>query len=331
MTEKRLPVVVSNSSIQTFKACRRQYWLKYYRRLKPKTEAQVGPLALGSRVHLALEQWYAMRLEYPDTDIGLQALLDIWAELVEDDRLLVIATGGFLDDFNKEVELGRIMLEGYVQWIEEEGIDALYEVIGLEETLEYPILDGEVLVAGKVDQRLRRKVDGALLVRDFKTSAAFADLLKTIEMQEQFLLYMTLEQLLKSESDRVAGAVVTALRKVKRTAASKPPYYTQVEVEHNVFTLRNFFKRLIGECTLILDMHKQLDNGADHQMLAFPSPGRDCSWRCEFAAGCAMFDNGGAVEEWLADNFQESDPYAYYGDSSPIARLENETKSKEKS
>lgn len=325
MTEA-LPVVVSNSSIQTFKHCRRRYWLRYYRRLKPKTDKQVGPLALGSRVHVALEQWYGLRLENPGVDIGLPELLEIWAELVEDDRLLVVATGGLIDDFNKEVELGRVMLEGYVQWIEEEGIDSLYEVIGLEETLEYPVLDGEVLVVGKVDQRLRRTVDGALLVRDFKTAAAFADLLKTIEMQEQFLLYMTLEQLLKSESDRVAGAVVTALRKVKRTAASKPPYYTQVEVEHNVFTLRNFYKRLIGECSLILDMHNQLDEGADHQMIAFPSPGRDCSWMCEFAAGCSMFDNGGAVEQWLEDNFQYSDPYEYYGDSSPIAKLENQSK-----
>ena len=68
----------------------------------------------------------------------------------------------------------------------------------------------------------RLRADGARLIRDFKTAANFGDLYKTAPQNEQFILYMVLEMLKKDEKDRVGGALITALRKTKRTAAAKP-------------------------------------------------------------------------------------------------------------
>ena len=323
--EEREPIVVSNSSIQTWKDCRRKYWLSYMRRLRPKQEKKSGPLALGSRVHSALETYYGELLENPaltDRD----RLMEIWADLVKDDRLVLEAEGQFTDDFDNEAELGRIMLEGYYDWVEEEGIDSRYEIIGLEDTLEYPFHDGQVRVVGKLDQRVRDTVDGTLLVRDFKTSANFADLMKTLEMNEQFLLYMTLEHLLKGEGDRVSGAIVTALKKVKRTANARPPFYTNERVDHNVFTLRSFYKHLVGVSSDILNAWRDVEDGADPHIVMYPHPTRDCSWKCPFAAGCSMFDNGGAAEQWLADNFEVGSPFAYYGDSDPTKKTATPSK-----
>ena len=84
------------------------------------------------------------------------------------------------------------------------------EIVSQEETLSQPMLDGQVLLVGKIDQRVKRKADGTRFIRDFKTSANFADLMKTTQMNEQFLLYMVLEALQKGETERVEGAIVTA-------------------------------------------------------------------------------------------------------------------------
>jgi CRISPR/Cas system-associated exonuclease Cas4 (RecB family) len=138
---------LSNSEIQTYKDCRRKWWLAYYRRLKPKQKKYSGPLALGSRVHEALDQYYS-------TD---SPLLDIYASLVQEERKLVEAQTEFTSDFETEADLGRIMLEGYLDWVEEEGIDAELEFISTEEILTMPMFDGSVQLQGKLDMRVRRK------------------------------------------------------------------------------------------------------------------------------------------------------------------------------
>lgn len=317
---ERDPIVISNSSIQVFKDCRRKFWLSYYRRLKPREEKMSGALALGSRIHRALELYYAevaLKREVDDS-----RLTEIWAELIADDRMILEAEGRYTDDFDNEAELGRIMLEGYLEWLQSEGIDSSLEIVSQEETLSQPMLDGQVLLVGKIDQRVRRKADGVRFIRDFKTSANFSDLMKTAQMNEQFLLYMVLEALQRGESDRVEGAIITALKKVKRTANARPPFYEQVEVQHNIFTLRNFYKRLHGTLTDIVEMWRALEEGADPMIVAYPHPTRDCSWKCPFASICPMFDDGSAVERAIEDQFVVGSPYAYYGESDPLKKQE---------
>ena len=58
-TENKEPYRLSNSEIQVFKDCRRKWWLNYYRRLQPKQKDYTGALALGSRIHEALDQHYS--------------------------------------------------------------------------------------------------------------------------------------------------------------------------------------------------------------------------------------------------------------------------------
>ena len=309
-------IVVSNSSIQTFKQCRRKFWLEHYRKLRPKLRETTGALALGSRIHKALELYYGEIGDgVPSADVDL---MKIWSDLCEEDRFILLSE--FIDTttFDNEAELGRIMLEGYLEWLEDEGIDSDLEILSQEETLEAEFLSGRVKVVGKIDQRVKRRSDNARLIRDFKTSANFGDLYKTIQMNEQFILYMVLEMLKKDEDDRVAGAIVTALKKNKRTAAARPPFYEQIEVGHNIFELRNFYKRLQGELQQIVQMWDALEEGQDHQVVAYPTPTRDCSWKCSFAAVCPMFDDGSDVERALSDQFEARSPFEYYGDSDPL-------------
>ena len=109
------PYVLSNSEIQVFKDCRRKWCLGYYRRLQPKQKQFTGALALGSRIHEALDIHYSTGKD----------LLEAHAELVKRDIDLLVAEYRDTYDLEAEAELGRIMLEGYQEWMATSRLDAL--------------------------------------------------------------------------------------------------------------------------------------------------------------------------------------------------------------
>jgi hypothetical protein len=297
-------VRLSNSEIQTFKDCRRRWWLTYYRRLKPKQQEFTGALALGSRVHAALDEYYANGVP----------LLKAHADLVQRDKELLESDFRDTYELDNEAELGRIMLEGYLQWVEENGIDSELEIISTEETIIAPLFNGEVELQGKLDMRVRRKVDGARMFRDFKTvGGSLSDFANLAPMNEQILTYMLLESTKTDEANRSDGGIFTMLKKVKRTASARPPFYDQIEVRHNIFTLRSFWNRLHGTITDLMRVRKALDANEDPSFHAYPSPSRDCKWKCQFYTVCTLIDDGSASEEALSEMFEKSDPYAYYG------------------
>lgn len=298
------PIRISNSEIQTFKDCRRRWWLSYYRRLQPKTQQMTGALALGSRVHEALDMYYSKNIP----------LLEAHAQLVEIDKQKLIESYRDTYDLESEAELGRIMLDGYLQWVEENGIDAELEMISTEEIIEMPLMDNSVILQGKIDMRVRRKADGVRMFRDFKTvGGSFTDFGSMAHMNEQILTYMMLETAQNKEGERSEGGIFTMLKKVKRSANAKPPFYEQIEVRHNVFALRSFWQRIHGTLTDMMNARKYLDEGGDHRFIAYPHPTRDCKWKCSFFTICPMFDDGSAAESAIEDSYEVSNPYAYYG------------------
>ena len=305
MTTETTPIRISNSEIQTFKDCRRRWWLTYYRRLKPKVKDFTGALALGSRIHEALDRHYTTG----------QDLLEAHSDLIKEDMKKMTDSGRDTSSLETEADLGRVMLEGYLEWVEQEGIDAELEMISTEEILERPMMDGRVILQGKIDMRVRRKIDGARMIRDFKTvGGSFADFGAMAHMNEQVKTYMLLDEVQTPEDDqRTDGAIFTMLRKVKRGAYAKPPFYDQIEVRHNRFTLRAFLEQLEGTFEDMLRVRDALDAGESHYKHAYPTPSKDCKWKCQFFATCPLFDDGSAAEAALSDSFEVSDPYGYYG------------------
>lgn len=296
------PYKVSNSEIQAFKECRRKWYLNYYRRLVPKTVRAEGPLVLGTRVHNALESFY-----------NGNDLIESYMLFLEEDRILALTEGLDVDKVLSEGEMGRIMLEGYIQWIEEEGIDAKYEIISNEETLSMPMLDGRVELRGKLDMRLRRLSDGTRLIRDFKTvGQTFEQYASTLHLNEQALTYMTLDAYHNTEEDRADGALFTLFKKNKQTARAKGPFYAEEEVLHNIFTLRSFWIRLNATLSDMMSVKDALDAGANHQGVAYPRPSNDCTWKCQFFSICGMMDDGSAVEDAIADHYNVGNPDERY-------------------
>jgi len=293
---------ISNSEIQTFKDCKRKWWLGYYRGLQPIGQQTTGPLALGTRIHAALEAYY--------TD-G-QDLVEVHSKLLDEDRQKLLLDERDVTELENEGELGRIMLEGYMGWLAETGADSEWEVVDAERVVGVSLFDGEVELRGKLDMRVRRLADDVTLFVDHKTCAQFTDLSRGAYMDEQFLTYHMLETLDPSNQFRSDGGVYNMLKKVKRTASARPPFYERLEVRHNKQMLRSFWARIHGEITDIMRLKAQLDAGADHRQVAYPRPSRDCHWKCPFFAVCPLLDDGSAAEHMLSDLYRVGDPDARY-------------------
>lgn len=316
---------VTNSELSTYLDCRRRWWLSYYRRLTPIHEKTVGPLTLGTRVHYALQALH-------DTEMFAAGIgpLDAYDDLGATDRERLDAQ--YVDDeygvpaevlkqFQSELELGRIMVEGYLEWLAETGADSEFEVIGAEEKVDVPFAEirgRTVRLLGKFDLRVRRLRDGARLFIDYKTCGSISGRLQTIQMEQQFLMYQLLERLHGAETgqtEMTQGSMVGLLRKVKRTATAKPPFYFRAEVHHSDVELRGYYNRVYHEITDLLRLEDDLKTAEAPAQVAYPRPSRDCTWKCQFKLVCPMFDDGSDAERFLADNFVEYDPLTRYDDT----------------
>lgn len=295
---------VSNSEIQTFKRCRRKWYLAYYRKLRTTKEYKTGALMLGTRVHEALAVFYDLQPQDPVAYIK-KVYEDAVNELDPEDA----ATR---DDLNKEASLATIMVEGYVEWVAESGVDDDLDVLSTETEIAVDFKELPVTLIGKLDTRVRRRSNQQLFSMDHKTCADFGGLTRTLQLGEQPLMYQLLERMSSPEGEHVSGGLFNMLRKVKRTAKANPPFYMREFVHHNEHELRNFYLRLYGTLQNMIKAEEDLNNGVPHHIAAYPTPNRDCSWDCDFYAVCQMFDDGSRIEDLLATAYKVHDPYKRY-------------------
>lgn len=318
-TDARL---LSNSEIQTFKRCRRKWWLAWHRGLRARRERAVGPRAIGDRIHRALACHYVA-----DGEQRLDAR-DALERFIKDDITDILKAHEDLEDetraqlakeLNRDADLERAMIEGYLQWIEETGEDANLIVLGAEmyEEAPLPSLTGRggvpVYIIAKMDARVRRVTDAAILFIDHKTVGDFTQKTLTLKMDEQMLWYDIIETLnAVPVGDRSAGALFNMLRRVKRTMKAKPPFYMRLEVRHNRYEIESFYVRLYGVIQEILRTEARLDAGGNHHQIAYPTPSPNCTWDCDYFTICPLFDDGSRVEAMIETYFTAGNPLAYY-------------------
>jgi RecB family exonuclease len=300
---------ISNSEIQTYKSCRRRWYLAYYRELglTGSAEKSVGARQLGTKVHVALDKMYSENAN------PIEVVNALYAEDIE-------RWPSAREALQREADLARAMLEGFVQWIEETGADEFIRVVATEQALEVPLdaIPG-IRLKGKLDQRVIRELDGARLFRDWKTVGDLSTPLRLLPIDEQMKFYHLLEHLDALDKtgsgppEPTGGALYAMLRKVKRTGRANPPFYDQIEVRHNLETLRSMWLRTVRVIHEIVALRAELDSGVDHRYAAYPRPSRDCSWSCDFLPICPMFDDGSNVEGLIAEHYTHVDPDARYG------------------
>jgi hypothetical protein len=326
--------LLTNSEFTTKLRCPRKWWLSYYRRLALKSRDYSGPLAKGDRVHRALACWYVPdgkpRI---DPRTALEAIIaEDWQSLSEQVRAKSPdedeeALGKLAQKFNDSCSLERIMIEGYMEWIEETGTDSEYRIIGPEQVIwwdtEVPIEDFEgnsgnfpgtpVRVIGKLDAQIERISDNVRMLMDHKTTPDMKALQKTLHGNPQSLTYLLLQWLGTPAGETYCNtALWNMLKKVKRTERAKPPFYERVEVSYNEHELESHKKALLAVSRDILRIREELNVGADHHSVVPKNWIKDCDWDCDFLPICPLFDDGSRVEDAITNLYRQVDPLARY-------------------
>jgi RecB family exonuclease len=295
----------SNSTFRTAARCPRNWYLSYFLGYgnRPENSNPVTVATLGTRVHCALEAYYGY-------DLDPIAALRVIYYLAERER------PGHVDELRKQHDYAKAMINGYLRWIEEEGIDAALEIIATEGLEERDIMLPDrtiVKLVAKLDQKVRRLTDGAILFRDFKTVGTLSKA-HLLVLDEQMRFYSLLEALEASETgERADGGLYTMLLRSKRTAKANGPFYREVEVRYNRHDHDSMMMRTRGRAQHLVDVTRRLENGGDHRALTPPNPGDYCGWGCPFTLICPLMDDGSRWEDALQANFVKRDPFAYYG------------------
>lgn len=303
---------LSHSEMKMWQRCRRKWWLSSYRNLVPLQEKKSGAAALGTRVHEALEVMY---------EVSDDAALATLAAGIEADAA---AFPEQADQIRKDGDMAMAMVEGYIQWSAEDGVDQDLEIIDVEAKIAVKLPDSPVTLVGKLDQRARRKSDGARVFVDHKTVDDFSRV-ALLKQDTQMKHYHLMEFLKLLEEGvppeeavevRTGGAYYNMLRKVKRTGRAKPPFYMREYVGHNMDDLRSYFFHVWAVAAEIIEAELALDAGQDHHLVAYPNPTRDCSWDCDFQAVCPMFDDGSDAEGMVEMIYRKGNYMSRYDDDS---------------
>lgn len=304
----------TNSEMKTWQRCRRKWYLGQYLRRGKRTPEFGRPTSLGTIVHSALQDIY---------DPAKRAV-DVLAEMDKRREADLAEYPRYTEDILKDHAFARIMVEGYLEWLAEEGHDQDLELVETERGLEVGMPGYEpenVTLLSKLDARVVDRQSGARWALEHKTAPSVKMQLPLLQIDFQLLTEHLVEYLnlleeghTQEEADalRVDGVKYNMLRKVKRTAASKPPFYAREEVRHNIHELRNHWahvKTLIDE---IVAARAKLDAGADHHSVVPPNPTRDCSWDCPFLQICGMMDDGSDWWGAVNDIYEEVDPLERY-------------------
>lgn len=294
--------MVSLSEMVEWRDCHRKWYLHHHLGLSKKDKS--GALALGSNVHEALQVYYGPEGTKEDSLARFESIY--WSVKSQ-------ANEYEIEGVMKDEKLGRIMLEGFFEWVEETGTDAHLEILEAESEIEYliDVKGTPVIIMGKRDLIGRNALTGTAALVDHKTCQSFSDNL--MDLNEQARMYLLLQRLVGSTE--VQEVIWNKLRKVQRTARAVPPFYMREEIYVSEEELRNFFIRIRGIIHDILRMQARLAAGEDPYEVCYPRPNSECGWKCPYRKVCPIMDSDpAAAKEMLSDMFEVEDPYARYLD-----------------
>ena len=308
-------ISISNSEIATFDRCRRKWYAAYYLGLAPAEPDIVGNAILGTRIHAALEGLYGYGLD------PLTVIATLYQQAIDEHP-------DWRTELQAEMDLATTMLDGYIEWAAETGIDAGLRVVAVEQEVQvpFPRVPGVTLRA-RMDQVTLNEDTGLVSFLDWKTAATF-DRHEILALDPQFKFYSVTQRLAKGPgAPLVDGGIIRTLRRVKRTAKSNPPYYQSDSFRYTPEQLDAAELRIAAICRQILQARVYLDrayqdaggaldlvNDVQRQEL-YPSPRlNECRWDCPFLTLCPMMDDGSDWPAVITDGtrYVQQDPYQYY-------------------
>ncbi len=279
------------SDFTAFMNCRRSWAMGSVLKLHKKREAP-SVSAVGTLFHLGAQAWYSGGSKE-------LALATVRAHIATDREHVL--SPAWLKEFDSNGVLAVRMVEGYIDWVLEEGKDVGWTVAGVERTIsvEWPGRPG-ITVTGTADLEIVDHWDLIKLV-DFKTrdsvDPGFAD---SIDFQRKAYAVLRLLE----DGVMYAGAIHRYAKRSKRTSRATPPFFGEHELHFTVEGLRRHFKimdTMLGEMVPLAQQAADLGVAGLTAPALYPNPGKDCSWRCPFTEVCDTVDSGGfeyMLSEW---------------------------------
>lgn len=302
---------VSHSEIVTFKRCRRKWYLQYYMRYRRKTRQVRIARETGIIVHGALHEYYKAG---GDEDAAIN-----WITAQRDNDVPLAETYE-RDDLVQSFRLAAAIVDGYFDWLAETGADSDLTITGSELSLTAPGPIEGVTLFGNLDI-VAEHADGAAVVMDTKVVASIDEMVRSLHINEQALMYALLVKVNDPDPDRPFRVVWSMLKKTLRTAKAKPPFYDRYELVISPGQLEVFYEQLQGVIGQILVLEDLLDEGRPPNAVAYPTPTKDCSWDCEYYHVCPAMNDPNADPSWmLATYFERKEGKPTLGDT--VAEVE---------
>ena len=172
---------LSYSAITLFQKCPLAFRFRYLDGLREKTTS--SSLAVGRSVHAALEAWFTARMQgdpEPDLDMLVSAFWDEWRCCNEETPIRF----GKKEDVKTVDDLARRVLTSFS---ESPAARPEGDIIGIEEELRGPLIDGVPDLLGRIDLIL--ETNDELVIVDWKTSRSRWSEEQADQAAGQLLLY----------------------------------------------------------------------------------------------------------------------------------------------
>ncbi len=277
---------IRQSAIQDFLDCRRKFFWTYIEGIEFDYDDGPRPWVTadtGSAFHAGIGAYYEGK--NPDAAIGE------WVEVP------LPGEGGFPS--GNEVDLARIMVEGHIEDLAEDGKDIGENTVAVEDPIEALVEDihaygtddlWSVRVHGRVDRRIETE-DGINILDDWKSVAVMAS---TLDYIQQLGRYAVLVRAATGwRADRIRS---TQVKRVKRTKDG--PFYTRpwlpfteaMYVEH----AQNLRDQLTDIVTCIVD------DGPWYEHVT-----GECDWKCRVSDICKAQQQGDDVEMMVEIHYRD--------------------------
>lgn len=279
----------SHTEMSTYKECKRRWWLQYIMKLRRSHEPRAKARETGTLVHGALEQFYVAGGMGGEKAVEL---MTDWLKAAYDEDMLKVAEVDRADVADTH-KTALILALGYVEWLEETGADIGLKFDPNPSEVELrapgPIEGTEIM--GVIDLAGTDERSGDLIVMDTKVTNSIDDMIKTLHIGEQGPMYAILAKLNDSDPDRGFRVIWNMIKRSKQTARAKPPHYLRYELAINPDQLRQFYLQLQGQMEEMLRTEARLAAGESHVKVAYPTPSKDCSWKCPYFAVCGAMND----------------------------------------
>lgn len=266
-------LILRQSDLKLWMADRRDFYFSVFENLEP-IRRKVGVADIGTFVHESMKAHYLNQVN-PVAAIAALANIEI-------EKNPFVA-----DDLMKTADFARIIMEGYLEWIEENAVDHGLVPMKVEERITALIgtfNDIEVYVSGAIDLVLKDWYD-MIWIFDHKTVDGFEVIMHTLSDDFQGQTY---DFLLQSIGLLPTGFKHNQLRRVKRTPNAYPPFYNRAEIIFNSqqrlahqWHMEGIAKQIIDSYLAITKVSGDERRSVFHREF-YPHFTRDSHWKSNF-------------------------------------------------